>query len=348
MKQKITGGKGDKLNAKDVDQNELKIGIEIEKEHTTDPKLAKEIALDHLAEDPKYYTKLKKAKLEHKMSKSKIIKLIEDITIREMARIPSLVQLSTTDKNEILNKLTPELKASGITNQIIDYLINNNNTPTTVIAMAKSFGYAAQQPINTQVQKLKALGILQDKGLAFAKQDRTPNITRAQHQQNIFQGSSDIDKLEYIIKHKKQEIPIPDMFVNWFVEKHGQDKYDELDTLVQNWHFAKTKEELTSAKQNIKAFINGLGYKIKQASPTPKRLPPDDQGFEKIVYDDEDLDEKKNQPLVAPPKPGIKSPSKPTPKRRTLTPPDPNIKPNPKNENKGMLKKIVDRYSKLK
>ncbi len=72
MKQQIKGGKGDKLNPKDVDQNQLQMGIKIEKEHTKDPQLAKEIALDHLAEDPKYYTKLKTAKLEHKMNEKNI------------------------------------------------------------------------------------------------------------------------------------------------------------------------------------------------------------------------------------------------------------------------------------
>jgi len=35
-------------------------GIKVEMEHTEDVEIAKEIAMDHLAEDPNYYTKLKK------------------------------------------------------------------------------------------------------------------------------------------------------------------------------------------------------------------------------------------------------------------------------------------------
>ena len=46
-----------------VDAEQLNIGIEVEKEHTDDEKLAEKIARDHLAEDPHYYTKLKKAGL---------------------------------------------------------------------------------------------------------------------------------------------------------------------------------------------------------------------------------------------------------------------------------------------
>jgi len=48
------------ITEKDVDPKELAMGIEIEKEHTTDPEVAKRISLDHLAEgDGKYYTHLK-------------------------------------------------------------------------------------------------------------------------------------------------------------------------------------------------------------------------------------------------------------------------------------------------
>jgi len=42
----------------DVLVDEFKKGISVEMEHTTDREIAKEIALDHLYEDPKYYTKL--------------------------------------------------------------------------------------------------------------------------------------------------------------------------------------------------------------------------------------------------------------------------------------------------
>jgi len=44
----------------DANPNELAMGIEVEKEHTADPTIAKKIALDHLAEHKKYYTYLKR------------------------------------------------------------------------------------------------------------------------------------------------------------------------------------------------------------------------------------------------------------------------------------------------
>lgn len=48
-----------------VDPRQLAVGIEVELEHTPNHEVAKKIALDHLAEDPQYYTKLKQAMLRN-------------------------------------------------------------------------------------------------------------------------------------------------------------------------------------------------------------------------------------------------------------------------------------------
>ena len=67
---KIKGGVSDKLTKKDIAdkfnvsveqiEKELKIGTKAELEHTSSEALASEIALDHLAEFPDYYTRLTK------------------------------------------------------------------------------------------------------------------------------------------------------------------------------------------------------------------------------------------------------------------------------------------------
>jgi hypothetical protein len=44
--------------------SQIKKGIEVEMEHTDNPKIALKIAMDHIKEDPKYYDKLTKAGLE--------------------------------------------------------------------------------------------------------------------------------------------------------------------------------------------------------------------------------------------------------------------------------------------
>lgn len=57
----LTQGKSTKegITVKDVDPKELAMGIQVEMEHTSDPEIAKKIALDHLAEFSGYYTALK-------------------------------------------------------------------------------------------------------------------------------------------------------------------------------------------------------------------------------------------------------------------------------------------------
>jgi hypothetical protein len=66
----IHGGKADKAKPSDFDPKQLKMGIAVEMEHTKDRRLAREIAMDHLSEDPRYYTKLKKVHKEHASMRS--------------------------------------------------------------------------------------------------------------------------------------------------------------------------------------------------------------------------------------------------------------------------------------
>lgn len=75
--EKLKGGLADSKNIKDLARKhskssvgfhlmvqhlkkQLQKGLEVEKEHTKDDAKAKEIAMDHLSEDPDYYTKLTK------------------------------------------------------------------------------------------------------------------------------------------------------------------------------------------------------------------------------------------------------------------------------------------------
>jgi hypothetical protein len=55
---KLPGGVGDQTPTNQIDPVQLSTGIQIEMEHTNDLDIAKEIAMDHLTEDPKYYSKL--------------------------------------------------------------------------------------------------------------------------------------------------------------------------------------------------------------------------------------------------------------------------------------------------
>lgn len=52
----IPGGKGEGKSPLEFDPEQIKLGMKVEMEHTDDPMVALEITLDHLTEDPEYYT----------------------------------------------------------------------------------------------------------------------------------------------------------------------------------------------------------------------------------------------------------------------------------------------------
>ena len=61
----IPGGLADNKPESSFDKDELSKGVKVELEHTNSKDLAKEIAKDHLTEDPKYYSKLEKIEDGH-------------------------------------------------------------------------------------------------------------------------------------------------------------------------------------------------------------------------------------------------------------------------------------------
>lgn len=64
-KDELPGGLADQKDPSDFDRRQLRKGLRVEMEHTDDPAKAREIAMDHLTEDPKYYDKLEKIEGGH-------------------------------------------------------------------------------------------------------------------------------------------------------------------------------------------------------------------------------------------------------------------------------------------
>ena len=55
----MPNGKGKDVKPSDFSLEQVLMGLVVEMEHTSDEGTAMQIALDHLSEDPEYYTKLK-------------------------------------------------------------------------------------------------------------------------------------------------------------------------------------------------------------------------------------------------------------------------------------------------
>ena len=71
-------------------RSELKKGIKVKQEHTSNIKAATRIALDHLFEDPKYYTKLAKSKLEENILSEYSGKIINQLIDKFKQEKPNL------------------------------------------------------------------------------------------------------------------------------------------------------------------------------------------------------------------------------------------------------------------
>lgn len=77
----LKGGKSDNKKPSPLYRSELSMGIKTEKEHTKDHKLAKKIAMDHLVEDPHYYSKLRSAGLADELNENDLMGLMAPMSV---------------------------------------------------------------------------------------------------------------------------------------------------------------------------------------------------------------------------------------------------------------------------
>jgi hypothetical protein len=96
-------------------RKQLKMGIEIEMEHSNDRKKSKEIATDHIWENLNYYTKLKKTGLADELDESRVgdvyIEIGEIIERMEIdcEKLNSIFNKMFSDKNGIVNHFKSEV-----------------------------------------------------------------------------------------------------------------------------------------------------------------------------------------------------------------------------------------------
>jgi hypothetical protein len=106
--------------------DEFKKGIKVEMEHTTDVKVAKEISLDHLFEDPKYYTKLSSVETPTSIKESNS-KEISDIAALTSTRSDAVQKFIDNNKLNAI-KLFKYLK-SGKLKDRMDFITALSGTP---------------------------------------------------------------------------------------------------------------------------------------------------------------------------------------------------------------------------
>jgi hypothetical protein len=133
------------LHPNQINPSELRMGIKVELEHTDDLDKAKKIALDHLAENPFYYTALKLSGIESpsvpkakypvafKKEVTAAVELVDKINAMQKVKMPKVVKENLNEGGEwtITGTLTKD-EQTELKNMIGDYDLDVQATDDTL------------------------------------------------------------------------------------------------------------------------------------------------------------------------------------------------------------------------
>jgi len=105
---KLEGGKADDVPDEEFDEEQLDKGKDVEKEHTDDDELAKEIAKDHLEESGNYYKDLEKMENKEKKESSKTATVSSNLGVWVATLSKKLPEDQLSQLHNILNQFLPE------------------------------------------------------------------------------------------------------------------------------------------------------------------------------------------------------------------------------------------------
>jgi len=166
----LSEGKGKELHPNLIHPGELRMGIRVEMEHTDDIEKAKKIALDHIAENPYYYTALKlsgiesptkpkeKAKKEVKSRKKKeTVELIDKANQMQKVKMPKTVKEALEQQPKQDSPSVRRVIDLIQKNSALDTEFDRLDTEVEIYEFLKRFFNSILDPTNaTQDEKLRA------------------------------------------------------------------------------------------------------------------------------------------------------------------------------------------------
>jgi hypothetical protein len=154
-KSKTTKG----FSEKDADPKQVAMGMEVEKEHSSNPVIRKKITLDHIAEFPTYYTGLDK--MEKSMKKQ-----AEDMTTQNILHHNGDPKDDNSAKKNLLNvnrvirlAMSPN-KAEAIERSVIGTIANGIVNTITKMAAVEAFNDEMEKLSHTLDQVWGKIGLL--------------------------------------------------------------------------------------------------------------------------------------------------------------------------------------------
>lgn len=107
-KDQLHGGFADKKDYSKFDQEQLRMGQKVEMEHTNDPKIAREIAGDHLVEIDDYYTRLDKMEKEAEGDERYVVKDDSDVFVGVTGNEKLVIGIRTADGNYSMHEVSDD------------------------------------------------------------------------------------------------------------------------------------------------------------------------------------------------------------------------------------------------
>jgi hypothetical protein len=183
------------LHPNAIHPGELRMGIRVEMEHTDDPKKAEKIALDHLAENPFYYTALKlagvespsapkvKAPKETKEKKKKeSIQLVDLVNGMQKVKMPK-----ADDKKKLKENVDEKMRFQDLPADPEKYKI---------VKDSKGYIIKATNADGVEFQKGGVAKTYDGEEIKIAKFEESQGKVKAIYNKGMFFAGIDIDGLE--------------------------------------------------------------------------------------------------------------------------------------------------------
>lgn len=107
-KDKLSGGNADDKTPEDFNSDDVAIGTAVEREHTSNPDIATEIAIDHLSQSSTYYDQLITSGIADEQGAIDLYDELKDDSDREKAKHDILDSMDIGSENEGDKLLDPE------------------------------------------------------------------------------------------------------------------------------------------------------------------------------------------------------------------------------------------------
>lgn len=190
--QGLNEGKGKELHPNQIHPQELRMGIKVEMEHTDDPKKAEKIALDHLAENPFYYTALKLSGIESptspkvKTPKEKKAKK-ESIQLIDLVNGMKKVKMPKEEKKKLKEVEEAQMRFKDLPADPEKYKI---------VKDSKGYIIKATNADGVEFQKGDEATTYDGEKIKIAKFEESQGKVKAIYSKGMFYTSIDIDGLE--------------------------------------------------------------------------------------------------------------------------------------------------------